>query len=209
MMALIYKLYVDEEEKDNRCYIGSTITPIKNRLRQHFHFKNCTSSILINQYGKDKIKYVILEECNKDDRYVREKYWIQNTENIVNKCLPIATHTERLSQYKKYRDSHKDKLKQYMKDYEEKNIEKRNKYKTEYREKNREEFNKKQCKTRKEAKKINCICGSIIKYHGIQEHNKTKKHQAYLNQLNSFIPVCTVEAASATQIHTDNQALSS
>ena len=40
-------------------------------------------------------------------------------------------------------------------------------------------------------------------------HIKTKKHQTYLNQLNSFTPVCTVEAISAIQVQQDIQPLSS
>ena len=162
-MALIYKLYVDEEEKDERCYIGSTTQIMRYRLYEHFRPANkCASNILINQYGKNKIKYIILEECKATNRKAREKYWIQNTENTLNKCLPYESENER----------------------------KERSYKLHNR-------------------KYNCDCGSIINRGDISKHIKTKKHQAYLNQLNSFTPVCTVEAASATQIHTDNQALSS
>ena len=45
-------------------------------------------------------------------------------------------------------------------------------------------------------------------YEHKSKHIKTKKHQTYLNQLNSFTPVCTVEATSAIQVQQDIQALS-
>ena len=157
MMALIYKLYVDEEEKDERCYIGSTIQIMKRRLASHFSSKDCNSRILINQYGKDKIKYVILEECEATNRKAREKYWIENTEHTLNILLPYESVDAR---------------------------------------KNRIYIN-------------NCICGGKYTTVNKSRHIKSEKHQAYMNQLNSFTPVCTVEAISATQLHTDNQALSS
>lgn len=200
MTALIYKLYVDEEEKDERCYIGSTIRSMKKRLLGHFYKRSrCTSNILIDQYGKDKIKYVILEECETSIRKVRERYWIENTENIINKCLPTITNNERLIKCKKYRDENKDKIKNRCKKYMLEHKDDKKKYDIEYRKKNID----------KQKEKRNCECGGKFTYSYISKHIKTKKHQAYLNQLNSFIPVCTVEAASATQIHTDNQALSS
>jgi len=85
---VVYKLYVDFNVNDEGtywCYVGRT-QYIQERLKQHFSkSNNCVSSILVNKYGKDKIKYEILEECTIENQYDREKYWINST-YCVNKA---------------------------------------------------------------------------------------------------------------------------
>ena len=81
--VLIYKLYTDNSED---CYVGRTSTSMELRLNTHFSKTNkCSSNILIDKYGKENIKYIILEKCTTENQYDREKYWINHTDNCINK----------------------------------------------------------------------------------------------------------------------------
>jgi hypothetical protein len=81
--ALIYKLYTDNNED---CYIGTTSTSFELRLKQHFSkTNNCSSKVLIDKYGKENIKYMILEKCNTNNQYERENFWINCINNCINK----------------------------------------------------------------------------------------------------------------------------
>ena len=79
---VVYKLYVDG---DDECYVGRTIC-IQSRLNKHFSVNNsCTSRLLINKHGRDKIKHMILEQCTTENQHDREEYWINNL-----KCVNIS-----------------------------------------------------------------------------------------------------------------------
>ena len=85
-MATIYLLYSEDGEK---VYIGSTIN-YKRRMNQHFvsskiDTHDCTSFILMMEYGKTNVKHRVLEECILEDRYVREQYWLEQYPTKVNK----------------------------------------------------------------------------------------------------------------------------
>tara|TARA_B110000503_G_scaffold44513_2_gene72724 strand:+ start:2967 stop:3893 length:927 start_codon:yes stop_codon:yes gene_type:complete len=66
----------------NRLYIGSAIN-IASRLSSHRgsmksqKHKNSFVQSCFNKHGENECQYVILEECLKDDRLIREKYWIK------------------------------------------------------------------------------------------------------------------------------------
>jgi hypothetical protein len=55
----------------------------------------------------------LLEECEEGVRYVRERWWIENTPNCVNKIVPGRTRKE-------YRASHREERRVYNKAYREK-----------------------------------------------------------------------------------------
>ena len=194
MSHFIYKIW---SEKGDMIYYGSTSNKRGAIQRYYGHIadynyttktrpnkRGCSSKILFDTYGIENCLFQILEECDTiESKLRRERWYIQN--NIcVNKTLPGRTNEDIKEDKRNYMLEHKEDKK---------------KYDVEYREKNKDKINK----------KIICECKGLYLLKHISKHIKTKKHQAYLNQLNSFIPVCTVEAASATQIHTDNQALSS
>ena len=88
-MTFIYKIY-DIETKE--CYIGSTKQTIKARMKDHRSGGNNTSSKKIIQNNNYDI--IILEECDEKIRFIREQYYIDNTENTLNKknCLYDPIH---------------------------------------------------------------------------------------------------------------------
>jgi hypothetical protein len=91
-MATIYRINGGDES-----YVGSTKNKPKYRFQEHkYDHKRgrhtCSSFILFEKYG-DKCTLEILEECNIQDRYLKESQWIKRTANAVNKASPYATHT--------------------------------------------------------------------------------------------------------------------
>jgi hypothetical protein len=189
MSHFIYKIW---SEKGDMVYYGSTSNKRGAIQRYQGHLSEyktrpmkmqCSSKLLFDSYGIENCLFQILEECESVEyKYRRERWYIEN--NIcVNRILPAPTKEEVKESKKKYQANHKE----HKKNYDE-----------EYREKNKDKINE----------KIICECGGLYLIRHISTHNKTKKHQTYLNQLNSFTPVCTVEATSAIQVQQDIQSLS-
>ena len=95
-MTSIYKLFVEECDL---CYIGSTFRTLEKRLQEHKR-KDCSSKTLF-EIGEVQIE--LLEICEKENRLIRERYWIENS-NCVNKSIPMRTEDEiriRRREYKK------------------------------------------------------------------------------------------------------------
>ena len=68
-------------------YIGSTKQKLYKRFASHkYNKKNnkgCSSKLL----DLNNSTIIILEECNECDRKIKEKYWIDNTDNVnTNNC---------------------------------------------------------------------------------------------------------------------------
>lgn len=105
------------------CYIGSTCNPkLSQRLAQHRkNYKdylngkyNYTTSFDIIENGNYEIILLELFPCVcKEQLLARERYYIE-TNNCVNKYLPLRTKKE-------YYEEHKDKIKEQRKEYREKN----------------------------------------------------------------------------------------
>ena len=102
-MVIIYSI---TSLKGIKCYIGSTIQTLNNRKAQHKKKLNCTSKILFDEYGFDNCIFTVLEECTTDQRFERERYYIENTLNIVNIKIPTRTPNE-------YYNDNKDKINEY------------------------------------------------------------------------------------------------
>lgn len=118
---LIYKI---SSELTELKYVGSTKKKIGERLKQHIknYKKNLkgkyqyVTSFEIIKEGNFKIE--LLEECEEEHRYIRERYWIENTENVVNKVIPGRTDAEYYQDNKEkinkrcsnYRENNKDKI---------------------------------------------------------------------------------------------------
>ena len=73
------KIYCIEDSNGLK-YVGSTIVKLNQRLHKHRYGKECSSREL-NLYD---CKIYTLEECEEEDRKVREQYWIDHTD-CVNK----------------------------------------------------------------------------------------------------------------------------
>ena len=143
-MATIYSITSD---KGDKVYIGSTISSLKQRKYSHkSNAHTCTSKIIFEEYGFENCIFTALEECPLEQRYERERWYIENTPNMVNTTIPTRTRKERRAiglyteQQKKYRDANKEKVKEQKRQYyiaNKEKIDNRNKL---YREANPEAY---------------------------------------------------------------------
>lgn len=102
-------------------YIGSTCKHVEYRLEQHRQSGNKTSSRPIIE--RNNFEVIVLESVicdNKMELLYRERWFIENEPNVVNKSRPIISEEERKKAvldyehanpeyYKAYRDAHRDK----------------------------------------------------------------------------------------------------
>jgi group I intron endonuclease len=137
-------------------YIGSTID-FKKRQRDHKAPSNgCISKQIIE---RGNYEFYIIEECDVEQKLIRERFHIENTD-CINKRVPLRTKKE-------YKDSHKEEIKEY-----------RNLHKDErkYYDKHRYQLNKEQIK-QKHSEIINCECGCKITKGRLSTHRKSTKHR--------------------------------
>ena len=90
MEVNIYKLSCNIT---NQCYYGSTTKILDYRLQEH---KNDYNSFLNNKKNyitsfeiikNNDYKIELMENCNEDERDIRESYYIKNFE-CINKVIP-------------------------------------------------------------------------------------------------------------------------
>jgi len=183
----IYKIKCNETGEQ---YFGSTTGSLRVRLNCHKSKtkskKQCMSRQIINR-GNFQIELVENYSCEtKHELHKRERFYIDNNE-CVNRIIPTRTQKE-------YRELHKEKLKECKRTYEkehrqERNIYKNNYYKAneDYREKTKArasqyyEQNKEKVLERLRVRYV-CCCGKEgLVQHKIR-HEKTKRHQDFINQ---------------------------
>jgi Fe2+ transport system protein B len=207
----IYKIEALTGPLDEKVYIGSTTKQyLSQRMEKHRgDYKRwkegkgnkIMSFDLFDKYGVDNCAIVLIELVNatcKDDLLRREAYHIKETNNKVNKVIPIQSLEDRKQYEVEYAIKNKDKIKEYKAEYQIKNKDKLKQIKKEYYEankeilnqKNKERTNKEDAKERARLHRLKnnftctCQCGSIyVKYHETN-HMKTKKHQAFIIQNN-------------------------
>jgi len=110
--AKIYKLVFTGTTD---CYIGSTTVSLNLRLSHHKHQalhpdkqKQTTACHYIQTHSGVAIELVEEFPCDtKEQLNIRERYWIENTPNTVNKNLPGQSWKERAIK-------RKDIIKEYM-----------------------------------------------------------------------------------------------
>ena len=149
---LIAKNYTNDSEDNNICYIGSTskkylcerLACHKTNYRNYYkgkinNSKYSSSFELFNKFGIDNVKIILLEDYNCNSKYqleTKERYWIENNNNCVNKFIPTRSKKEWLKDNKDYfikyykdnknyfkqyyLNKSKDKIKQKRKEYKEK-----------------------------------------------------------------------------------------
>ena len=93
----------------------------------------------------------------------RGKKWYQDNKERINE------------KQKKWHQDNKEKIKEKRKKYCQDNKERIKEKGKKYRENNKEKY----------KENIECECGSVIRKYEIPTHSRTKKHQAYLNNLSS------------------------
>lgn len=174
----VYKIISDETDK---AYVGSScLKYLSSRLANHKakykEYQNgkgkyCTSFDIVKF---DNCEIVLLENCKCDtieELHQREKYWIDQLGNCVNKCIPTQTYAE-------YAEKNKEKLQENHKKYYQQNKEKIK----EYHQQNKDKSNAYQRKyylTHKEKlkEKVNCdACNCEVSKQNYSHHIKTQKH---------------------------------
>jgi len=171
------KIYSIECNKTGLIYIGSTTAPtLARRLAEHRsnfrrwkeNKKNYISSFKVMECDDYDIVLLELYPCSsKDELHARERYYIQNRE-CVNKIIPQRSHKEyyndnreqQLEKHQKYREEHKDYIKQQY-------------------EKNKDKYNA--TNNQKKKEKITCVCGLVLSRGNMSHHIKTKKHITFIN----------------------------
>jgi len=104
------------EDCDGLKYVGSTISKLNQRLSRHKYSKRtesvyCSSSKL----NLDNCIITQLEQCNKEDRTERERYWI-NEIDCVNQYKLNGRDKEKDKEYhNEYYQNNKEKKKEYRK----------------------------------------------------------------------------------------------
>lgn len=85
----VFSVYCLYNNKTNEIfYVGSTIRPVKERVKEHFKKnRNEVSNNYIKNYDKDDISYAVIEICDcYDDMFDAEYYWT----NYYNKFFNLV-----------------------------------------------------------------------------------------------------------------------
>ena len=201
--TIIYKLVCNDLDiKD--CYVGHT-TNFTKRKQQHkercinpndnkYHLK--VYQIMRENGGWGNWSMIEIEKYNCNDNNearARERHWYDILNSKMNDKIPLRTKEEfkkmKSENDKRYREKHKEELKIYREKNKEKiTIQRKERYENnkeeilqktkEYREKHNEEikFNKGALHT--------CVCGINYTHSHKTRHEKTKKHQEFIQNQN-------------------------
>lgn len=83
-MAFIYKITNDI---NNKVYIGETAIGIEHRWRKHvqdLYKRNFKLQLAMRKYGIEHFQIEQIEECDFDNRFEREKFWIARYDSYYN-----------------------------------------------------------------------------------------------------------------------------
>jgi hypothetical protein len=172
LQGSVYKI---TSKQTTDIYIGSTIQRLDCRLNRHRSNGNTCSSKEIVKY-EDAVIELIETVYYTNIKELRDKeleYIIANREICVN----VIRYKDYNEWFEEYREKNREKIRERHKEYCEKNREYWKKYWKEYYEKNREKIRER----RKEV--ADCECG--VRYTIVHKarHSKSKKHEAYINNL--------------------------
>ena len=173
----IYMLEPTCEYDEGDVYYGSTASTLVKRLSQHKKpSNNLTSRLLLDKYGRDNIKIVLMEaypcSCVDELKAVEAKYQREN--KCVNKRIEGRTQKEY------YQDNH-EAITEKQKEYRTLNREKINEYSKQNYYSNQEEINNRHkeyyyVNREKSREKITCECGRIVCRDKLTRHKKSKFH---------------------------------
>ena len=171
------KIYKVIDNSYTQCYIGSTTEGLSLRMTRHRDdyrkWKNgnrervCSIASLFDEFGVENCKIELVEDfpCeNREQLRKREGYHIQNTE-CINKNIAGRTlkewkqdHKEAQAEYNaSYRQEHREKVLQGMREWRQKNIERKRAY---------------------ERERVTCtICSVTFVRSHRPAHNRTAKHK--------------------------------
>ena len=188
------KIYKIVDVGYSKCYFGSTCEELSQRMARHRYkypqyLKGKMHKIrvfgLFDEFGVENCKIELVElypTNSKAELQQREGYYIKNND-CVNKRVEGRTDKE-------YRDDNKEREQARHKKYYAENQDKIQAY----REANREEINAR-CKSYQERNKeaiyakrnvkTKCDCGGSYTLRNRAQHNKSKKHTQFMNEMNS------------------------
>tara|TARA_R110001606_G_scaffold211828_1_gene359487 strand:- start:19 stop:450 length:432 start_codon:yes stop_codon:yes gene_type:complete len=107
-MSLIYKLYDDED-----CYVGSTTSTLKERLRLHISNRTCKSVVILD---RKKFTMELIEEVSLEDRFKREQYYIDSLSTLSQRVCYFESEEAKI----KYQtENNKEKIAKYREDNKE------------------------------------------------------------------------------------------
>lgn len=173
--GVIYK--IEHNDKPELIYIGSTTHFIRRKAN---HKKNCNDEkkkeynfklyqMIRDNGGFNEFKIMVIKEyqCNnKIELIIEEEKHRKEFQANLNDRKAHTTYEEA-----------KELKKEYQKNYREDNKEKIKEKDKEHYETNKEKINE------QKKEKINCLCGSIFRKCDKARHEKTEKHQIFLNSL--------------------------
>jgi hypothetical protein len=162
------KIYAVKSPNIEKWYLGATTQSLCQRMTGH-RIRKSTRSREIIDAGDAYIELIELFPCNNIDELTkRERELIlQHKDQLVNITIPLRTRKEyyhdtierRIELSKKYKEDHKEDIKnykckqlEYIREYINKNKDKINEKRRELYEKNKEEINRKQREYRKKKK---------------------------------------------------------
>lgn len=102
----MWYIYLIKSSACDEVYIGSTRRNIRFRFAEHiyqFRIKkgNCTVNCILEK-GIEQVSQELLEEIDTNDIRIllnRERWWIDQTPNVVNYCVPARDREERFQIY--------------------------------------------------------------------------------------------------------------
>ena len=150
------KVYIGSTAKDKLCQrMAQHRANYKSYLNKKYHY---VTSFEIIKYDDAEIILIEVFPCNtKDELHKRERYWIENTQNYINKHIPTRTDSE-------YYQTIKDDI----------------------NEKRRENGHQLYMKDHRRGKVFDCECGGKTALQHKKRHEKSKHHQEYLESKNKL-----------------------
>lgn len=191
----IYKIVNDINDME---YIGSTFSELRKRFYNHKCKSKTINTKLYNAMSEIGVKHftiILVENVSVKSRdelrqiehkFIKEFDTMKNGYNGHSAYIDEDREAE-IKQYRsEYRITNKDKINQYTKKYMEDNKEAISTQQRSYYEKNKEHITKRNIAYKiankdKFKAKYECECGSLIQLQSRAHHNKSKKHQKFIN----------------------------
>ncbi len=148
------KIYFIQCLETGEVYIGSTKQELSARIKGHRNWKVCSCKEIID---RGNYIYDILEEVEESQRYIREQYYMDTTDNCINKYKARTGLSRKESEKQRY-IKNRHKILEHQKQYKLLN---QDKIKQTY----------------------TCECGKTLLVYGKPRHLKSKKHQDYLKPI--------------------------
>lgn len=199
----VYKIVCNITKEE---YIGSCCIPLPKRkyyhIDDHKKWKKGNKRRYMSVFkiiDRGNFDIILIEDypCqNKRQLLARERYWFDNIQNI-NQNKPICHEGEKQEVQKKYREEHKVELQEwkkveiqcecgviYTQSHKQRHFEcQRHKKYESFEPKTEWEEHWKQVEIEKTIPNYICQCGSQVQKDQKTRHEKTIKHQTYIDQL--------------------------